>query len=106
MDDAQILFTLLVYTLCSYLRSTRLFYALPKYLKDELVRVEKRVDCEQSLFFWKICKREYLSSEVANTSLAPSPLARPREFVCCLGPECMSVKLLFLTLYSFTAFHI
>ena len=30
------------YTLCSYVRSTCLFYALPKYLKDELVRVEKR----------------------------------------------------------------
>ena len=31
-----------LYTLCSYLRSTCLFYALPKYLKDELVQVEKR----------------------------------------------------------------
>ena len=31
-----------LYTLCSYVRSTCLFYALPKYLKDELVRVEKR----------------------------------------------------------------
>ena len=31
-----------LYTFCSYVRSTRLFYALPKYLKDELVRVEKR----------------------------------------------------------------
>ena len=31
-----------LYTLCSYVRSTCHFYALPKYLKDELVRVEKR----------------------------------------------------------------
>ena len=31
-----------LYTLCSYVRGTGLFYALPKYLKDELVRAEKR----------------------------------------------------------------
>ena len=35
-------FLLCLYTLSSYVRDTRLFYALPKYLKEELVRVEKR----------------------------------------------------------------
>ena len=32
-------FLICLYTLCSYVRYTRLFYALQKYLKDELVRV-------------------------------------------------------------------
>ena len=31
-----------LYTLCCYVRGTRLFSCSPKYLKDELVRVEKR----------------------------------------------------------------
>ena len=32
-------FLICLYTLCSYVRYTRLFYALPKYLKEDLVRV-------------------------------------------------------------------
>ena len=44
-------FLLCLYTLSSYVRDTRLFYALPKYLKEELVRVEKRamsIICQDS----------------------------------------------------------
>ena len=35
-------FLICLYTLCSYVRYTRLFYALQKYLKEELLRVKKR----------------------------------------------------------------
>ena len=59
-----------------------------RYIKREKgslpvnVRHSKNVsalDCEQSLFSSKICKREYLSSEVARVARARDPKARIRE---------------------------